>query len=50
MSDYDLLLILENIGMEQVLIDAELTMEDVFLLLHELKYIDLEMYDLYEDE
>tara|TARA_R110000744_G_scaffold147303_6_gene260283 strand:+ start:120 stop:272 length:153 start_codon:yes stop_codon:yes gene_type:complete len=50
MNDYDLLRILENIGMEQVLLDAQMTMEDVFLLLHDLKYIDLEIYDLYEEE
>jgi hypothetical protein len=49
MNDYDLLRIVEDVGMEQILMDAQMTMEDVFLLLHDLKYIDLEIYNLEEE-
>ena len=44
MNDSDLLQIVDDVGYEQILIDAELTLESVMLLLNELKYIDLEMY------
>ena len=44
MNDSDLLQIVDDVGYEQILIDAELTLEGVMLLLNELKYIDLEMY------
>ncbi len=44
MNDNDLLQVVNDLGYEQILVDAELTIEDVMLLLNELKYIDLEMY------
>jgi hypothetical protein len=44
MNDDYLLQVVNDLGYEQILVDAELTIEDVMLLLNELKYIDLEMY------
>ena len=44
MNDDYLLQVVNDLGYEQILIDAELTIEDVMLLLNDLKYIDLEMY------
>ena len=44
MNDDYLLQVVNDLGYEQILVDAELTIEDVMLLLNDLKYIDLEMY------
>lgn len=45
MNDKELDLIVENIGFEQVLVDACLTVEQVAMILHESGYIDLTIYD-----
>lgn len=47
MKDQQLIEIVESHGLEQILIDAELTVETVALILHELGYVDL---TIYEDE
>lgn len=44
MKDKELLEIVENIGFEQIILDANLTIETVSMILHELGYIDLEIY------
>lgn len=43
-TDRELMKIVENVGFEQILIDAELTVEHVAMILHESGYIDLTMY------
>jgi hypothetical protein len=45
MNDSELLEIVDQLGHEQILLDADLTMGYVMLLLHELGYVDLTMYD-----
>tara|TARA_R110000796_G_scaffold30122_6_gene80737 strand:+ start:2300 stop:2446 length:147 start_codon:yes stop_codon:yes gene_type:complete len=45
MKDEDLTKIVENIGFEQILVDAELTVEMVALILNESGYLNLEMYE-----
>ena len=44
MTDKELLEVVDNIGWEQILLDADLTVDTVMLLIHELGYIDLEIY------
>jgi hypothetical protein len=44
MKDNELKRIVEDVGFEQILIDAMMTVEDVAMILHEAGYIDLEMY------
>ena len=44
MKDKELLEVVDNIGWEQILLDAELTIDAVMLLIHDLGYIDLEIY------
>lgn len=34
-----------RVGFEQILIDANLTVEDVAMILHEAGYLDLEQYE-----
>lgn len=50
MNDKELETVIEQVGFEQVLVDANLTVEQVAMILHESGYIDLEMYweDIYE--
>jgi hypothetical protein len=45
MKDNELLEIVDQLGYEQILLDADLTMGYVMLLLHELGYVDLTMYE-----
>ena len=45
MNDSELLEIVDQLGHEQILLDADLTMGYVMLLLHELGYVDLTMYE-----
>jgi len=44
MKDKELTEIVENIGFEQIILDANLTVEAISMILHELGYIDLEIY------
>ena len=44
MNDKELEAVIEQVGFEQVLIDANLTVEQVAMILHESGYIDLEIY------
>ena len=44
MDDKELQGIVENVGFEQVLVDAHLTVDQVAMILHESGYIDLEIY------
>jgi len=44
MRDKELIEIVENIGFEQIILDANLTVETISMILHELGYIDLEIY------
>lgn len=44
MKDEELKVIVEQVGFEQILIDANLTVEDISMILHESGYIDLEIY------
>ena len=50
MTDKDLLEVVDNIGWEQILLDAELTIDTIMLLIHELGYIDLEIYQGDDDD
>jgi hypothetical protein len=45
MSDEELEKIVIQIGFEQILIDAGLTVEHVAMILHESGFIDLEQYE-----
>ena len=45
MNDSELLEIVDQLGYEQILLDADLTIGYVMLLLHELGYVDLTMYE-----
>ena len=44
MKDEELKEVVENIGFEQIILDANLTIETISMILHELGYIDLEIY------
>ena len=44
MKDKELIEIVESIGFEQIILDANLTVETIAMILHELGYIDLEIY------
>lgn len=46
MTDEELEDIVIQVGFEQILIDANLTVEKVAMILHECGHIDLEQYDL----
>jgi hypothetical protein len=45
MRDDELLDIVDQYGHEQILLDAEMTIDRVMLLLHELGYVDLTIYE-----
>ena len=45
MTEDEVNMVVERIGFEQILVDAELTVDFVAGLLHELGYLDLEMYE-----
>lgn len=44
MDDKELETVVEQVGFEQILIDANLTVEQVAMILHGSGYLDLEMY------
>lgn len=50
MTEKEIQMIAENIGLEQILVDANMTVEYLLMVLHEGGYLDLEMYyeDIYE--